>query len=119
LLRRYQQVPGSSSSQEILTVGDLTLMPENLQVRINGNTAKLTPTEFEILNCLVQFHGQALSLGRLLQDVWGYAPDDDVETIRVHIRHLRTKLEKISGDKKYIETIYGGGYRLLPDGITS
>ena len=38
--------------------------------------------------------------------------DDSVETIRVHIRHLRSKVEKISGDKKYIETIYGGGYKL-------
>ena len=39
-------------------------------------------------------------------------PDDDIETIRVHIRHLRTKLDKISDGKKYIETIYGGGYKL-------
>jgi two-component system, OmpR family, response regulator RpaA len=117
LLRRYKQVPGSASAPELLTVGDITLLPENLQVRINGTLAKLTPTEFEILNALVQHHGQAFSLAKLLQDVWGYSPDDDVETIRVHIRHLRSKLEKISGNKKYIETIYGGGYRLIPQGI--
>jgi two-component system, OmpR family, response regulator RpaA len=117
LLRRYKQVPGSVSAPELLTVGDITLLPENLQVRINGTMAKLTPTEFEILNALVQHHGQAFSLAKLLQDVWGYSPDDDVETIRVHIRHLRSKLEKISGNKKYIETIYGGGYRLIPEGI--
>ena len=53
---------------------------------------------------------------KLLQDIWGYSADDDVETIRVHIRHLRTKIKKISNDKEYIETIYGGGYRLLPNG---
>jgi two-component system response regulator RpaA len=117
LLRRYNQMPGSAAAQEILSMGDLTLIPENLQVRVHSNTIKLTPTEFEILNCLMQHHGQALSLGKLLQDVWGYAPDDDVETIRVHVRHLRAKLEKVSGPKKYIETIYGGGYRLVPDGI--
>ena len=72
--------------------------------------------EFEILNTLVQNHGQTLSLGKLLTDVWGYAPDDDVETIRVHVRHLRSKLEKVSPERQYIETIYGGGYRLLPEG---
>ena len=50
--------------------------------------------------------------GKLLKDIWGYEPDDSVETIRVHIRHLRSKIDKISDNKKYIETIYGGGYKL-------
>lgn len=117
LLRRSGQAPISSAIPEILSQGDLTLIPENLEVRIYDQTVKLTPTEFEILNCLMQHHGQAISLGKLLQDVWGYSPDDDVETIRVHVRHLRSKLEKVSGDKQYIETIYGGGYRLAPEGV--
>lgn len=119
LLRRYAPAAGTTMAAEILNVGDLTLIPENLEVKIKDTKAKLTPTEFEILNCLVQNHGQAISLGKLLQDVWGYSPDDDVETIRVHVRHLRTKLEKASPDKKYIETIYGGGYRLIPEGMDS
>jgi two-component system, OmpR family, response regulator RpaA len=116
LLRRSVAVPESAvKAKELLTVGDITLIPENLEIKIADNIGKLTPTEFEIINCLVQNHGQAISLGKLLQDVWGYSPDDDVETIRVHVRHLRAKLEKVS-TKKYIETIYGGGYRLYPDG---
>lgn len=117
LLRRYTK-DTPAELPEILTIGDITLIPENLEVKINDKIAKLTPTEFEILNCLVQSHGQAISLGQLLKDVWGYSPDDDVETIRVHVRHLRSKLEKIQTDKKYIETIYGGGYRLHPEGVT-
>jgi two-component system response regulator RpaA len=117
LLRRGGDVPGSAAVKEILSVGEITLIPENLEVKIKGQVMKLTPTEFEILNCLVQNHGQAISLGKLLQDVWGYSPDDDVETIRVHVRHLRSKLDKASEGKKYVETIYGGGYRLVADGI--
>ncbi|MEB3205905.1 MAG: response regulator transcription factor [Vampirovibrionales bacterium] len=117
LLRRGGDVPGSAAVKEILSVGDITLIPENLEVKLKGRLIKLTPTEFEILNCLVQNHGQAISLGKLLQDVWGYSPDDDVETIRVHVRHLRSKLDKASEGKKYVETIYGGGYRLIADGI--
>lgn len=117
LLRRYTATPASTEVKEILNTGDITLIPENLEVKIKEKIAKLTPTEFEIINCLVQNHGQAISLGKLLQDVWGYSPDDDVETIRVHVRHLRSKLEKVSPDKKYIETIYGGGYRLHPEGM--
>jgi two-component system response regulator RpaA len=117
LLRRSGQVPGSIAVPEILSIGEITLIPENLEARIQGNIIKLTPTEFEILNCLVQNHDQTISLGKLLQDVWGYSPDDDVETIRVHVRHLRSKIEGVSGDKSYIETIYGGGYRLIPNGL--
>jgi two-component system, OmpR family, response regulator RpaA len=117
LLRRSGNTPSSSGVPEILSIGDMTLVPENLEVKIQDKIAKLTPTEFEILNCLVQNHGQTISLGKLLEDVWGYSPDDDVETIRVHVRHLRSKLDKVAQDKSYIETIYGGGYRLIPTGV--
>lgn len=117
LLRRSGNVPKTLATPEILSAGDLTLIPENLEVKLGDQIIKLTPTEFEILHCLVQNHGQTISLGKLLQDVWGYSPDDDVETIRVHVRHLRAKLEKAEPAKKYIETIYGGGYRLIPEGM--
>ena len=118
LLRRSNKVPTTSAIPEILSVGDITLIPENLEVQVQQQKIKLTPTEFEIVNCLMQNHNQAIALGKLLQDVWGYSPDDEVETIRVHIRHLRSKLEKATPGKKYIETIYGGGYKLVPEGIS-
>lgn len=117
LLRRSGQLPKSSATTDVLSIGDLTLIPENLEAKILNQIVKLTPTEFEILNCLVQNHHQTISLGKLLQEVWGYSPNDDVETIRVHVRHLRTKLDKASNGKSYIETIYGGGYRLIPEGL--
>ncbi len=111
LLKRTNQIPKSASTRELLTLGEVTLLPETYSVKINDKTAKLTPIEFDILNLLFQNHGNMVSSAKLLKDVWGYAPDDDIETIRVHIRHLRTKLDKISDGKKYIETIYGGGYK--------
>ncbi len=117
LLRRSSSTPESLKKPEILTVGDITLLPENLSVKIKEKEIKLTPIEFEILNCLVQNHGQTVASGTLLQEVWGYSEDDDVETIRVHIRHLRSKLEKAVPDKKYVETIYGGGYKLIAEGM--
>lgn len=117
LLRRTNSIPESLKAPEILAVGDLILMPENLVARINEKDVKLTPIEFEILHSLIQKHGQAVAAGNILKEVWGYNPSDDIETIRVHIRHLRTKMEKANPDKKYIETIYGGGYKLIPDGI--
>lgn len=111
LLKRINQIPKSASTRDLLTLGEVTLLPETYSVKINEKTAKLTPIEFDILNLLFQNHGNMVSSAQLLKDIWGYSPDDDIETIRVHIRHLRSKLNKIADGKKYIETIYGGGYK--------
>lgn len=116
LLKRADAIPESLATKEILTVGNITLMPESYSVKILDKTVKLTPIEFDIFNLLVQNHENMVSSAKFLQEIWGYAPEDDVETIRVHIRHLRSKIKKISDGKEYIETIYGGGYRLLPKG---
>lgn len=112
LLKRTKQIPQSASTRELQTLGDITLLPETYSVKIGEKQAKLTPIEFDIFNLLFQNHGNMVSSAKILKEIWGYAPDDDVETIRVHIRHLRTKIDKISDGKKYIETIYGGGYKL-------
>ena len=112
LLKRTRQIPESASTRELLTLGEITLLPETYNVKIGEKSVKLTPIEFEIFNLLFQNHGNMVSSAQLLKDIWGYSPDDDIETIRVHIRHLRSKIGKISGSKKYIETIYGGGYKL-------
>jgi two-component system response regulator RpaA len=111
LLKRTNQIPKSASTRELLTLGEVTLMPETYSVKINDNVVKLTPIEFDIFNLLFQNHGNMVSSAQILKDIWGYSPDDDIETIRVHIRHMRTKLDKISNGKKYITTIYGGGYK--------
>ena len=111
LLKRTNQIPKSASTRELLTLGEVTLLPETYSVKINDKVAKLTPIEFDILNLLFQNHGNMVSSAQLLKDIWGYSPDDDIETIRVHIRHLRSKLDKIAGGKNYISTIYGGGYK--------
>ena len=112
LLKRSKLIPKSIAVRELLTYKEVTLMPETYSVQINDKIQKLTPIEFDIFNLLFQNHGNMVSAKKLLKDVWGYEPDDSVETIRVHIRHLRSKIDKISAGKKYIETIYGGGYKL-------
>ena len=117
LLKRTDKIPESAATKEVLQAGDITLLPETYSVKIKDKIAKVTPIEFDIINLLMQNYGNMVSGSKILTDIWGYNPDDDVETIRVHIRHIRAKLDKISGDKQYIETIYGGGYRLIPDGM--
>jgi two-component system response regulator RpaA len=115
LLKRTNQIPQSASTRDLLTLGEITLLPETYSVKINDKQAKLTPIEFDIFNLLFQNHGNMVSSAKLLKDIWGYSPDDDIETIRVHIRHLRSKIDKIANGKKYITTIYGGGYKLEVD----
>ena len=112
LLKRTKQIPKSSAVRELLTYKEITLLPETYSVKINDKVQKLTPIEYDIFNLLFQNHGNMVSGAKLLKDIWGYDPDDNVETIRVHIRHLRSKIDKISDGKQYIETIYGGGYKL-------
>ncbi len=115
LNRSGVQMP-SLRVKETLSKGDITLIPESYSVQIIDKTTRLTPIEFDILYALMQKEGAMVSSKELLKEVWGY-DDNDIDTIRVHITHLRNKINKISSEKnKYIKTIYGGGYRLLADG---
>jgi len=112
LLRRTDRIPQAAKHSEILSQGPLTLIPERFEAIWFGKKIKLTHLEFELLHCLLQRHGQTVSPSAILKEVWGYEPDDDIETIRVHIRHLRTKLEPEPRRPRYIKTVYGAGYCL-------
>tara|TARA_Y100001970_G_scaffold294233_1_gene448876 strand:- start:36 stop:797 length:762 start_codon:yes stop_codon:yes gene_type:complete len=114
LLRRTNRTPIASAAnhQEILNYGPLTLVPERFEAIWFEQPVRLTHLEFELLHCLLQRHGQTVSPSLILKEVWGYEPDDDIETIRVHVRHLRTKLEPDPRKPKFIKTVYGAGYCL-------
>ena len=112
LLRRTDRIPQAAKHSEILSYGPLTLVPERFEAIWFERTVKLTHLEFELLHCLLQRHGQTVAPSEILKEVWGYDPNDDIETIRVHIRHLRTKLEPDPRHPKFIKTVYGAGYCL-------
>ena len=112
LLRRTDRIPQAAKHSEILNYRSLTLVPERFEAIWFNQTVKLTHLEFELLHCLLQRHGQTVSPSQILKEVWGYDPNDDIETIRVHIRHLRTKLEPEPRHPRYIKTVYGAGYCL-------
>ena len=117
LLRRSDRAPLSTKHNEILSYGCLTLVPERFEAIWFDAAVRLTHLEFELLHCLLQRHGQTVAPSLILKEVWGYEPDDDIETIRVHVRHLRTKLEPDPRKPRFIKTVYGAGYCLeLPSG---
>jgi two-component system response regulator RpaA len=112
LLRRSDRAPLSAQHNEILSYGPMTLVPERFEAIWFDHPVRLTHLEFELLHCLLQRHGQTVSPALILKEVWGYEPDDDIETIRVHVRHLRTKLEPDPRKPRFIKTVYGAGYCL-------
>ena len=99
--------------QEILVAGEIELLPTSLECFIQEERIKLTPTEFEILYCLMQHVGEAVPLKTILKEVWGYEEDEDVRMLRVHVGGLRQKVEVDHKKPNYIQTVTNVGYRLV------
>lgn len=116
LVRRNQSPAQKSKTEEILKIGDIELFPESLETEIKGKRIKLTPTEFEILYCLMQHFNQSVTLAVLLNEVWGYNSDDDVRMLRVHVGGLRQKIEDNPKIPGYLHTVTNVGYKLTPLG---
>lgn len=114
LLRRNNK--NNSLKEEVLDAGEIKISPDSLEAIINGKVKKLTPTEFEILYCLMQHINQAVTLSTLLNEVWGYDADEDVRMLRVHVGGLRHKIESNPKSPKYLHTITNVGYKLNPFG---
>lgn len=100
--------------KEILKVGDIEIFPDYLETAVKGKKIKLTPTEFEILYCLMQHFDTSVTLAVLLNEVWGYDSDEDVRMLRVHVGGLRQKIEEDPKHPVYLQTVTNVGYRLTP-----
>ncbi len=116
LLRRNQPQVEQSLSNEILQAGNIEIFPDTLECVIVNKKIKLTPTEFEILYCLMQHFNNAVTLATLLDEVWGYDSDEDVRMLRVHVGGLRNKIEPDTKHPQYLHTVTNVGYKLTPFG---
>ncbi len=103
-------------SNEVLKAGDIEIFPETLEAVVVNKKVKLTPTEFEILYCLMQHFNNAVKLATLLDEVWGYDSNEDVRMLRVHVGGLRNKIEPEAKKPKYLHTVTNVGYKLTPFG---
>ena len=108
VLRRAGQ---PSHLPEILRVGEITLDRAGRTVNVSGIQVALTPSEFDLLETFMLSPGRAFSRLDLLESVSGDAYEGYERTIDVHIRNLRTKIEPIPSEPRYIQTVYGMGYR--------
>lgn len=115
-LARRSTPASNPTSKEILKVGDIEIFPESLETEVKNKRIKLTPTEFEILYCLMQHFNNAVTLAVLLSEVWGYDCDEDVRMLRVHVGGLRQKIEEDPKHPEYLHTVTNVGYKLTPLG---
>jgi two-component system KDP operon response regulator KdpE len=102
---------GSKDVNPILSYGDLVVDFEHREVSLSDEPIKLTPMEYELLKYMVQNAGRVLTRRMLLTAVWGPGHEDDTQSLRVLVRQLRKKIEKIPAKPCFILTDPGVGYR--------
>ncbi len=106
-----RRVVGSKDVNPILSFGDLVVDFEHREVRLGDEPIKLTPMEYELLKYMAQNAGRVLTRRMLLTAVWGPGHEDDTQSLRVLVRQLRKKIEKIPAQPCFILTDPGVGYR--------
>ncbi len=111
VLRRLEKQP--ADGQRLLRVADITLDESRRQVTVNDAVVALTPSEFDLLALFLSHPGRVFTRAELLDRLQGDAYEGYERTIDVHIRNLRSKIEPDSRTPRYIETIYGIGYRFV------
>ena len=103
----------SNTKETIIKIGDLVVDMEGYTVKKNGVNLKLTATEFNILNLFIKKPKQVYTKEQLYNLVWQAEYVQDMNVINVHIRRLREKIEDDPSNPKYIQTLWGIGYRLV------
>jgi two-component system, OmpR family, response regulator ResD len=101
--------------EDALSFGELEIDPGARIVRIRGDEAELTQREFDLLAFLAQHPGHAFSRDQLMDRVWQFPFYADTTTVTVHIRRLRSKIEADPSEPRWIQTVWGVGYRFRPE----
>jgi two-component system response regulator ResD len=111
VLRRRDPEP---EREPAITFGDLEIDPAARLVTVRGETVQLTVREFDLLLFLARHPGQAFSRDQLMDAVWDYAFYTDTSTVTVHMRRLRAKVEADPSSPRWLQTVWGVGYRFQP-----
>ena len=111
-LRRYTMLGGAQKQETVLRVGGIQLDHDSKTVTLDGEPVSLTPLEYSILYYLMRNPGKVFSSEQLYREVWGDAPMGGDNTVAVHIRHLREKLEIDPSNPRYLKVVWGHGYKL-------
>ena len=111
-MRRYTSLGSIAEKANIIKIGDLELDKDSKEVRVNGEPVKLTATEYRILQLLMENAGKVFSIDEIYEKVWNelsFAPEN---TVSVHIRRIREKIEINPKEPKYLKVVWGIGYKI-------
>lgn len=115
-LRRYLQLGSQASAQnnnkDILEVNGLRINTATKQVSVDDKEVRLTPTEFKILSLLMRNKGRVFSISDIYENVWDEPGYNAENTVAVHIRKIREKIEINPRDPRYLKVVWGIGYKI-------
>lgn len=113
-LRRYTQLGSTarSDNQSEFRTGGLVIRDDLKEVTVDGEKVKLTPIEYNILLLLVKNQGKVFSINQIYENIWNEEAIGADNTVAVHIRHIREKIEINPKEPRYLKVVWGGGYKV-------
>lgn len=112
-VRRYTMLGNEAkTNQNICTIGGLTINDETKEVTVDGENVKLTPIEYNILYFLAQNAGKVFSIEQIYENIWNEEAVGADNTVTVHIRHIREKIEINPKEPRYLKVVWGIGYKV-------
>lgn len=112
-LRRYTSLGSlNQESTHIYQVGGLVINDETKEVHVEDELVKLTPIEYNILLLLVRNQGRVFSINQIYENIWNEEAIGADNTVAVHIRHIREKIEINPRDPRYLKVVWGVGYKI-------
>lgn len=112
-LRRYTELGNLNvDNNAIFKSGGLVINDDTKEVIVDGNEVKLTPIEYNILLMLVKNQGKVFSIDQIYESIWNEEAIGADNTVAVHIRHIREKIEINPKDPRYLKVVWGVGYKI-------
>lgn len=113
VLRRYTQLGAiAEKKNHIFRIGGLVVDDDGKEVTVEGEPVKLTPIEYRILLLLVKNPGKVFSIGQIYESIWNEDAISGDNTVAVHIRHIREKIEINPKEPRYLKVVWGVGYKI-------
>ena len=113
VLRRVNEAQTGASADKSMDFEDLRIDPNSREVTIRNTPVTLTAREFDLLHHMASHPKRVYTRDELMETVWGYAFAGDTSTVTVHMRRLREKIEPDPAHPRYLQTVWGVGYRFV------
>lgn len=111
-LRRYTALGGMVETQSVYQTGGLELDDMRKEVKVEGEVVRVTPVEYKIIKLMMENMGRVFSIAQIYENVWNEPSYNAENTVAVHIRRIREKIEFDPKNPKYLKVVWGIGYKI-------